>query len=160
MFRVLFVCMGNICRSPTAEGVFKAMVASEGLDDRIESDSAGTHGYHIGSPPDHRTIAVAKARGYDLTPLRARRVGAGAGDFSAFDLVLAMDSENRATLQRLCPATHKDRLKLFLEFAPDLNDRDVPDPYYGNRDRFEHVLDLAEMGSKALIQAIRQKLAP
>ncbi len=157
MFRVLFVCMGNICRSPTAEGVFKAMVASEGLDDRIESDSAGTHGYHIGSPPDRRTIAAAKARGYDLTPLRARRVSAA--DFAAFDLVLAMDSENRATLQRLCPATHKDRLKLFLEFAPDLSDRDVPDPYYGNSDGFERVLDFAETGSKALIQVLRQKLA-
>ena len=154
MFRVLFVCMGNICRSPTAEGVFKAMVASEGLDNRIESDSAGTHGYHIGSPPDHRTIAAAKARGYDLTPLRARRVSAA--DFAAFDLVLAMDSAHRAALQRLCPPLHKDRLKLFLEFAPDLNDQDVPDPYYGNRDGFEHVLDLAEAGSKGLIQAIRQ----
>ena len=157
MFRVLFVCMGNICRSPTAEGVFKAMVASDGLDDRIESDSAGTHGYHNGSPPDHRTIAAAKGRGYDLTPLRARRVSAA--DFSAFDLVLAMDSENHAALRHLCPPLHKDRLKLFLEFAPDLNDQDVPDPYYGNRDGFEHVLDLAEAGSKGLIQAIRQKLA-
>jgi protein-tyrosine phosphatase len=158
MFRVLFVCMGNICRSPTAEGVFKAIVASKGLDDRIDSDSAGTHGYHIGSPPDHRAIAAAKARGYDLTPLRARRVSAD--DFGAFDLVLAMDSENRTALQRLCPPTHKDRLKLFLEFAPGLSDRDVPDPYYGNRDGFERVLDLAEAGSRGLIEAIRQKLAP
>lgn len=157
MFRVLFVCMGNICRSPTAEGVFKAMVAAEGLSDRIDSDSAGTHGYHIGSPPDRRTIAAAKMRGYDLTPLRARRVSAA--DFAAFDLVLAMDSENRATLQRLCPAPHKDRLKLFLEFAPDLGDRDVPDPYYGNGESFERVLDLAEGGSKGLIAVIRQKLA-
>ena len=156
MFRVLFVCMGNICRSPTAEGVFRAMVASEGLDNRIDSDSAGTHGYHIGSPPDHRTIAAAKVRGYDLTPLRARRVSAA--DFAAFDWVLAMDSENRAAQQRLCPPTHKDRLKLFLEFAPGLSDHDVPDPYYGNRDGFERVLDLAEAGSRGLIQAIRQKL--
>ena len=157
MFRVLFVCMGNICRSPTAEGVFKAMVAAEGLDDKIESDSAGTHGYHIGSPPDRRTIAAAKARGYDLTPLRARRVVAA--DFAAFDLVLAMDSENRAALQRLCPATHRDRLRLFLEFTPDLSDHDVPDPYYGNSDGFERVLDLAEAGSKGLLAVIRQKLA-
>ena len=156
MFRVLFVCMGNICRSPTTEAVFKAMTAAENLDDRIDSDSAGTHGYHIGSPPDHRTIAAAKERGYDLTQLRARRVSAA--DFAVFDLVLAMDSENRAALQRLCPPTHKDRLKLFLEFAPDLKERDVPDPYYGDRVGFEHVLDLAEAGSRGLIQAIRQKL--
>jgi protein-tyrosine phosphatase len=157
MFRVLFVCMGNICRSPTAEAVFKAMVAADGLDDRIDSDSAGTHGYHIGSPPDRRSVATAKARGYDLTALRARRVSAD--DFAVFDLVLAMDSENRAALQRLCPTNHNERLKLFLDFAPDLNERDVPDPYYGNSDGFERVLDLAEAGSKGLIQAIRRKLA-
>jgi protein-tyrosine phosphatase len=157
MFHVLFVCMGNICRSPTAEGVFKAVVAGQGLADRIDSDSAGTHGYHIGSPPDRRAITAAKARGYDLTPLRARRVEAA--DFAAFDLVLAMDLENRAALQRLCPAIHKDRLKLFLDFAPHLEEREVPDPYYGGHDGFEHVLDLAEAGSEGLIAAIRASLS-
>jgi protein-tyrosine phosphatase len=157
MFRVLFVCMGNICRSPTAEGIFKAMVMREGLSDRIDSDSAGTHGYHIGAPPDRRTVAAAKTRGYDLSMLRARRVEAA--DFTAFDLVLAMDLENRTALQRLCPATHKERLKLFLDFAPSLEGCEVPDPYYGGSDGFEHVLDLAEAGSKGLITAIRQKLS-
>lgn len=156
MFRVLFVCMGNICRSPTAEGVFKAMVANENLHDRIESDSAGTHGYHIGSPPDPRALAAAEARGYDLEQLRARRVATG--DFNVFDLVLAMDTENRVALHRICPANRSDRLKLFLDFAPDLKEREVPDPYYGARSDFEHVLDLAEAGSKGLIAAIRQRI--
>ena len=156
MFRILFICMGNICRSPTAEGVFRAMVANENLNHRIESDSAGTHGYHIGSPPDPRAIAAAEARGYDLKPLRARRIDPG--DFNLFDLVLAMDAENRAALQRICPADRNDRIKLFLDFAPDLKTREVPDPYYGGRKDFEFVLDLAEAGSKGLIAAIRQGL--
>ena len=129
MYRVLFVCMGNICRSPTAEGVFRAMVAREGLIDRVEADSAGTHGYHIGSPPDPRSIKAAKTRGYDLERLRARRVSSA--DFENFDLVLAMDSENQDALQRLCPHGREDRLKRFLDFAPELKTRDIPDPYYG-----------------------------
>ena len=157
MFRVLFVCMGNICRSPTAEGVFKAMVTREGLDKQSEADSAGTHGYHIGSPPDSRSTAAAKARGYDLEPLRARRVSAT--DFEAFDLVLAMDSENEAALQKLCPVDRKDRLKRFLDFAPGQKTREVPDPYYGGPKGFERVLDLAEAGSEGLITFIRQQLA-
>jgi protein-tyrosine phosphatase len=157
MFRVLFVCMGNICRSPTAEGVFKAIVAREALDKQIEADSAGTHGYHIGSPPDPRSIAAAKARGYDLEPLRARRVSAA--NFEVFDLVLAMDSENEAALRKLCPVERKNRLRLFLDFAPEQKAREVPDPYYGGPKGFEHVLDLAEAGSAGLIAFIRQQLA-
>jgi protein-tyrosine phosphatase len=157
MYRVLFVCMGNICRSPTAEGLFRTMVVREGLEDRIEADSAGTHGYHIGSPPDPRSIAAAKARGYDLEPLRARRVHAA--DFEAFDLVLAMDSENETALQRLCPADRRNRLRLFLDFARDTKTREVPDPYYGGPKGFEHVLDLAEAGNRGLIAFIRQRLA-
>lgn len=153
VIRVLFVCMGNICRSPTAEGVFKHLVAAEGLAERIGSDSAGTHDYHIGAPPDARSQTAAAQRGYDLSTLRARQVTVQ--DFADFDYVLAMDEANRAALRRLCPTQYRDRVKLFLEFAPDSGRREVPDPYYGGRQGFEEVLDLVENASRGLLQQIR-----
>jgi protein-tyrosine phosphatase len=125
--RVLFVCMGNICRSPTAEGVFKRLVNDAGLDAEIESDSAGTHDYHIGDPPDARSQAAAGRRGYDLSALRARQVAHD--DFASFDYVLAMDETNLTALLSLCPAHYRERVKLFLEFAPEAGHREVPDPY-------------------------------
>lgn len=150
--RVLFVCMGNICRSPTAEGVFKQLVAKNGLAADIESDSAGTHDYHIGDSPDARSQAAAARRGYDLGALRARQIAPD--DFAAFDYVLAMDDTNLTALRRLCPAAHRERVKLFLEFAPEAGRRDVPDPYYGGAQGFEDVLDLVELAAQGLLDHI------
>jgi protein-tyrosine phosphatase len=150
--RVLFVCMGNICRSPTAEGVFKHFVLERGLAAQIESDSAGTHDYHIGAPPDVRAQAAALRRGYDLSPLRARQVTPE--DFAVFDYVLAMDEANRSALRQLCPAQYRERIRLFLEFAPEAGRREVPDPYYGGAQGFEEVLDLVESAALGLLRQI------
>lgn len=153
--RVLFVCMGNICRSPTAEGVFRKLIADENVDDRIETDSAGTHAYHIGEPPDERAQATARRRGIELDDLRARRVRRE--DFEHFDYVLAMDRDNYAILEELCPAGHEDRLYLFLEFAPALGRREVPDPYYGGPRGFEDVFDMVEQAARGLLEDIRRR---
>jgi protein-tyrosine phosphatase len=153
MIKVLFVCMGNICRSPTAQGVFEALVRAEGLDHAIEADSAGTHAYHVGKPPDDRSAAAAARRGIDISRYRARQ--AGVEDFHAFDLILAMDRDNHSILARLAPMGRDGTLRLFLEFAPELEIRDVPDPYYGGEDGFEHVLDLAQAASRGLLDEIR-----
>lgn len=150
---VLFVCMGNICRSPTAHGVFRAMVRDQGLEEVIVVDSAGTHAYHVGNPPDPRSAQAARTRGYDLDDLRARRVGAM--DFQRFDYVLAMDSDNYMSLRALCPPEALDRLSMFLDFAPELDRVDVPDPYYGGPRGFEEVLDLVEAASRGLLDHIR-----
>lgn len=155
MIRVLFVCMGNICRSPTAEGVFKHLVAAEGLAERIESDSAGTHDYHIDAPPDSRSQAAAALRGYDLSTLRARQVKVQ--DFADFDYVLAMDEANRVALRKLCPTQFRERVRLFLEFAPAAGRREVPDPYYGGQQGFEAVLDLVEDAARGLLEHIREQ---
>lgn len=152
--RVLFVCMGNICRSPTAEAVARRMAQDAALDHRVEFDSAGTHGYHIGDAPDHRAIAAGRERGYDLTPLRARKVTAR--DFATFDLVLAMDDENHAHLAQLCPPGYRDRLKRLLDFAPACAKREVPDPYYGGREHFGEVIDLVEQGVAGLLDTLKQ----
>jgi protein-tyrosine phosphatase len=152
--RVLFVCLGNICRSPTAEAVFRSLLAREGGGLAVEVDSAGTHAYHTGDPPDPRAIEAAARRGIDMTSLRARMVGPE--DFARFDLVLAMDQQNFRRLQRLAPAEQRHRLRLFLEFAPALGRRDVPDPYYGGATGFEEVLDLVEEASRGLLAALRQ----
>jgi protein-tyrosine phosphatase len=154
--RILFVCMGNICRSPTAEGVFRAQVAAAGLSERIVTDSAGTHGYHIGEPPDPRSIKAAAARGIDISDLRARMVRAD--DFQRFDLVLAMDKQNQQALADLCPAGTSDRLRMFMEFAPEAGRREVPDPYYGGSDGFSHVLDLCDAAARGLLKHLRTKL--
>ena len=154
MVNVLFVCLGNICRSPTAEGVFRHMVAQADLADRIAVDSAGTAGYHIGEPPDLRAQAAARRRGIDLSGLRGRQ--AIPDDFRRFHYVLAMDRDNHRDLCRLCPTGADDRLRLFLEFAPHPTLQDVPDPFYGDADGFERVLDLIEGASRGLLDYIRR----
>jgi protein-tyrosine phosphatase len=151
--RVLFVCMGNICRSPTAEGVFRRLVEEEGLAQRIHIDSAGTHDDHIGDPPDARAQAAAARRGYDLSGLRARQINAD--DFTAFDFVLAMDEHNRSLLLRQCPPQHRQRVRLFLEFAEGEVPAEVPDPYYGGAQGFEQVLDLIENAAQGLLRHIK-----
>jgi protein-tyrosine phosphatase len=148
-FRVLFVCTGNICRSPTAEGVFAKKVADAGLAARIIVDSAGTHGYHVGEPPDARTQRAARARGYDLSTLRARRVERE--DFERFDLVLAMDNDNCAFLARLCPPSSGRKLKLMMEYARNAAGREVPDPYGGGPEGFEVVLTMLEDATEGLL---------
>lgn len=153
--RVLFVCMGNICRSPTAEGVFRHLLRGEGFEEFIETDSAGTHGYHVGAPPDARTRETALRRGIDLGDLRARRVTRE--DFEFFDYVLAMDQDNYHSLMPLCPPVHRAKLRLFLDFAPDMGIREVPDPYYGGPRGFEQVFDLVEAAARGLLEDIRQR---
>lgn len=147
--RVLFVCMGNICRSPTAEGVTRTLAQQQGLADRFEFDSAGTHGYHVGNPPDERTRKAARQRGFDLAALRARQVSEF--DFVRFDHILAMDRENLHLLRKACPEEHRGKLRLFLELA-DVPEDEVPDPYYGGPEGFERVLDLVEAGAQALLK--------
>ena len=153
---VLFVCMGNICRSPTAHGIFRRLVEQEGLGDRILIDSAGTHAYHIGKPPDERAQATALKRGFDLSDLRARQ--AATVDFESFDYVLAMDRENHEILANLCPAGYEERLSLFLDYAPDIGIREVPDPYWGGEQGFEQVFDMLEAASLGLLEEIRSRL--
>lgn len=151
-FGVLFVCTGNICRSPTAEGVFRKLVADAGMSGGILADSAGTHGYHIGEPPDVRAQSAAAKRGYDLSGLRARRVERA--DFERFDLIVAMDRGHLAILSRMAgKATHK--LKLMMSYASRFNEEDVPDPYYGGEQDFEQVLDLLEDGARGLLDSVR-----
>ena len=156
MVKVLFVCLGNICRSPTADAVFRKMVDDAGLDDRITVDSAGTGSWHIGHAPDRRATAAALLRGYDLTPLRARQVTVD--DFHLFDHILAMDESNMTDLQLLCPHHHREKLRLFLEFAPELNETEVPDPYYGGDDGFDRVLDMVEAAAGGLLQQLRRSI--
>jgi low molecular weight protein-tyrosine phosphatase len=151
--KILFVCLGNICRSPTAEVVFREIVAREAPDLRIEVDSAGTAGYHVGSPPDSRTRQAALRRGYDMSALRARVVESQ--DFSRFDLILAMDRQNLHVLQQRAPTAARDRIRLFLEFAPDADVTEVPDPYYGGANGFEEVLDLVEAAARGLLEHVR-----
>lgn len=153
--RVLMVCLGNICRSPTAHGVFQKRVENAGLGNIIEVDSAGTGDWHIGREPDPRACSAAQLRGYDLSPLRARQVHST--DFESFDYILAMDEENLRNLRALCPPQYHDRLQLFLHFAgDDVAPRYVPDPYYGEEDGFQLVLDLVEDGADALLNHIKR----
>ena len=147
--------MGNICRSPTAHGVFRALVVSENLADAIRIDSAGTHAYHVGNPPDRRAQETAQRRGIDLSDLVARRVEAT--DFDRFDLVVAMDQDNYLSLSDICPDEHRDKLHLFMDFAPQMRTREVPDPYYGGAAGFERVFDLIEAASAGLLAEIRRR---
>lgn len=156
MKRVLFVCLGNICRSPTAHGVFQRCVDQAVLSDLIEVDSAGTAAYHIGNSPDPRSMMAARQRGYDLSSLRARQ--AIEEDFDQFDYILAMDHSNLTNLKRLQPNRFGGHLGLFLEFAEQFDEVEVPDPYYGGDEGFSHVLDLVEAASEGLLAQIRQEL--
>lgn len=154
--KVLFVCMGNICRSPTAEGVFRSLVEQEGFSHLIEIDSAGTHAYHVGERADPRSCQVAKDRGVDLSGIRARKVVES--DFLYFDYILPMDSENHAHLSALAMG-HSHKIRPFLEFSDEFSEKDVPDPYYGGVRGFDHVFDLVESASRGLLKNIVTKLS-
>lgn len=153
MTKVLFVCTGNICRSPTAEGVFRKFTIDAGLAELIVADSAGTHGYHVDEPPDARAQAAAARRGYDLSRLRARRFERE--DFQRFDLILAMDRDNHAMLARMAQPATADRLRMMMSYARHFRDDEVPDPYYGGPQGFDLVLDMLEDASQGLLEALR-----
>ncbi len=153
MIKVLFVCMGNICRSPTAEGVFRHKVEAAGLSNQIIIDSAGTHAYHVGNPPDQRSQTAALKRGFNLSRQRARKVTAA--DFEEFDYVLAMDQANLDDLRSICPLHLQERVQLFLDYTNSPSTREVPDPYYGRGDGFETVLDLVETAAEDLLKQIQ-----
>ncbi|MCL2525286.1 MAG: low molecular weight phosphotyrosine protein phosphatase [Betaproteobacteria bacterium] len=155
-YRVLLVCMGNICRSPTAEGVLRHYIRREKLGDRVEVDSAGTHGYHVGEAPDARTQRAARARGYDLSQLRARKVAPQ--DIEYFDLILAMDRNNLDNLRRMVTLEQQKRIKLFMEYAKNFDDDEVPDPYYGLGHGFDLVLDMVEDAAQGLVEEIKRQL--
>lgn len=152
--KILFVCMGNICRSPSAEGVFRHKVSEAGLSDRIHIDSAGTHAYHIGNPPDPRSQQAALKRNFDLSAQRARKVKVN--DFAEFDYVIAMDISNEEDLQAICPEGLEDKIYLFLKFARNTDKKEVPDPYYGGINGFEIVLDLIEDAADGLIAHLQE----
>jgi len=152
--KVLFVCMGNICRSPTAEGVFTKIIAEKNWADQFIVDSAGTHAYHVGNPPDARAQQAALRRGIELQHLRARKVHSS--DFEYFDYVLAMDDDNYSILFHECPDEHKAKLKYFLDYAPHLGVREVPDPYYGEKLGFERVLDMVHDASLGLLEDLQK----
>lgn len=153
--RVLFVCMGNICRSPTAHGVFRDLVSRQGLEEWFEIDSAGTHAYHLGMPPDTRAQEASLRRGIDISHLRARR--ATAQDFERFDYVLAMDTDNRDILLSLSAPSQAHKLSLLMAFAPELNIEEVPDPYYGGASGFERVIDMIEKAAEGLLIHIHRE---
>ena len=155
MIRVLFVCMGNICRSPTAEGVVRHLLAqtADELKAAVEVDSAGTHGYHTGAPPDARAQRAARRRGIEIADLRARLVLEE--DFESFDYILAMDPDNLDYLLDMCPRPHRTKVRLLMDFAPEASLRAVPDPYYGGASGFERVLDLVEQAATGLLEELR-----
>jgi low molecular weight protein-tyrosine phosphatase len=150
---VLFVCMGNICRSPTAEGVFRHLVQQAGLVEQVDIDSAGTHAYHSGEPADRRASAAAERRGYSLASLRARRVMDD--DFERFDYIIAMDRDNLAMLAEQSDARYRHKIRLFMDFT-SRHEKDVPDPYYGGSAGFERVLDLVEEASRGLLETLQR----
>jgi protein-tyrosine phosphatase len=157
-FSVLFVCMGNICRSPTAHGVFRQRVARAGLADKVRIDSAGTHSAHRGEPPDARAQSQAWRRGYVLADLRSRQITDG--DFHTFDLLLAMDYDNLAELRRRCPPEQQYRLRRMTEFCLHTSSPVVPDPYYGNAQGFANVLNLLEDACDGLLAHVQRHLNP
>jgi len=154
--RVLFVCLGNICRSPTAEGVFRHLLRQQAPELQVEVDSAGTADYHLGEPPDLRSQRAAMRRGIDLGALRARQVTPA--DFARFDLILAMDRANLLELEAMRPKNSRARVRLFLEYAPELGRLEVPDPYYRDASGFEEVLDFSAAASRGLLADL-QKVA-
>lgn len=155
MTKVLFVCLGNICRSPTAEGIFRQMAEEHGLSTQIEVDSAGTSDWHTGHPPDPRAQEEARRHGINLSALRARPVEAD--DFQRFDYIIAMDSSNLDELCQLCPATFRDRLHLCTSFAPELGIKDVPDPYFGGSKGFKRVFAIIEQSARGLLAHIEHE---
>lgn len=155
MTKVLFVCMGNICRSPSAEGVFRHMIHEAGLADLVVVDSAGTHGYHIGEGPDARAMAAAAKRGYQIKPRVARQVSAD--DFRDYDLILAMDWENLSALQQQCAKIHHHKLMLLMRFANEYEEATVPDPYYGGAEAFSKVLDYIEDACQGVLEVVRKR---
>lgn len=154
MIKVLFVCMGNICRSPTAQGAFEKVVKDAGLEKKILIDSAGTHAYHVGESPDTRSQMAAKKRNLDLSKQQARKVSLT--DFEEFDYILAMDSDNYSSLRIRCPQEYLYKIQLFMDYAPENGFKEVPDPYYGGEKGFELVLDLTMSASKGLLETIRR----
>ncbi|RIX49651.1 MAG: low molecular weight phosphotyrosine protein phosphatase [Rhodocyclales bacterium GT-UBC] len=155
-YRVLLVCMGNICRSPTAEGVLRLLLRNNNLGDVVEVDSAGTHGYHVGEAPDSRTQRAAALRGYNLSQLRARKVARQ--DLDYFDIVLAMDKSNLDNLMRMASPEQQSRIKLFMSYSKNFDDEEVPDPYYGLGHGFDLVLDMVEDAALGLIEQIKKDL--
>jgi len=155
-FRVLLVCMGNICRSPTAEAVLRQYIRNNRLGDRVEVDSAGTHGYHVGEAPDARTQRAAMARGYDMSQLRARKVARQ--DLDYFDLILAMDRINLDNLQRMATPEQLGKIALFMDYARNFEDEEVPDPYYGLGYGFDLVLDMVEDAAQGVVESLAKKL--
>ena len=155
--KLLFVCMGNICRSPTAEGVMRHHLQLQGLHERITVDSAGTHNYHPGKPPDARTQQHAALRGYDLSALRARQITDA--DFDQFDLILTMDWDNQSLTESMCPPPHLKKVRRLAEFFREHSDTVVPDPYYGGAEDFERVLDLVEDGVAGLLAHCQRRLS-
>lgn len=158
MVTVLFVCLGNICRSPSAEGVFRRLVVSAGLGDRIHIDSAGTSGWNVGKSPDPRAQAASRRRGIDISSIRARRVTAD--DLRRFDYVLAMDAANLFALTAMCPAAAGDGVHMLLDFAPEAGRQEVPDPYHDGPAAFEEMLDLIELGAAGLLRHICDRHFP
>jgi protein-tyrosine phosphatase len=152
--KVLFVCTGNICRSPTAEAVARTLAAEQGLAGHLTFDSAGLESYHVGDPPDPRAIARGRVRGYDLTPLRARRVRAA--DYTDFDLILAMDATHYRAVVRQCPPAYREKIRMLLADGEAATGPDVPDPYYGDEHDFDDVLDLCERGLAPLLTTWRE----
>lgn len=153
--KVLFVCLGNICRSPTAQGVFEHLVKRRNLQDQISIDSAGTHAYHVGEQPDPRSQSAARSRGVDLSTQRARRVVTE--DFERFDYILAMDRSNYENLKNMCEPDHLSKVYLFMQFAEHWKIDEVPDPYYGGSQGFERVLDMVEAASEGLLEDILKR---
>ena len=153
-FGVLFVCTGNICRSPTAEAIFQKLAADAGIAESVTADSAGTHGYHVGEPPDPRAQEAAAKRGYDLSALRARRFEQA--DFQRFDLILAMDRDHYSILSNMARHSAGHKLKLMMSYARRFADEEVPDPYYGGPQGFERVLDMLEDAARGLLESLRK----
>jgi len=157
VYRVLLVCLSNICRSPTAEGVLKHYIKINGLNSKVEVDSAGTHGFHVGEPPDPRTLRAALARGYNLSQMRARRVAPQ--DIEYFDLILAMDKSNVEALKRIARPELWGRIRLFMDYARNFDDDEVPDPFYGLGHGFDLIIDMVEDAAAGLVEELKVKLA-
>lgn len=156
MIKILFVCMGNICRSPTAEGVFKSLIEKNSLSDKVKIDSAGTYAYHAGETPDKRAISAAASRGIDISKQTARAVREQ--DFNDFDMILAMDRDNLDVLKGMAPINSTAKLKLFLDYGSNRKTKEVPDPYFGGTSGFEIVLDLIQDASLGLLKEVRSRI--